>query len=120
MDGFVNRLIRLFPNLRKHECYAGETGGFLLELRKGTELAHVMEHLILEMLKCACGSRSKFTGWTRKKGKRYVIHFQAPDASMARCAAANAIKVIDSIIEGERLNSKAIIRDIRNSREVID
>jgi cyanophycin synthetase len=118
INGFAGRLVRMFPGLRTHECYAGETGGFLQELRHGTDLAHVMEHLILEMLKIACGKRSRFTGWTRKKGKNYVIHFQAPDGSMGRCAAFNAVKVIENIIHGKRVTTKTVIRCIRDSREV--
>jgi cyanophycin synthetase len=118
LDGFAGKLVRMFPGLKKHECYAGETGGFVQELRKGTDLAHVMEHLILEMLKTACGRRRRFTGWTRKKGKTYVIHFQAPDGSMGRCAAWNALEVIECIIHGKRVKKQDVIRCIKRSREV--
>jgi cyanophycin synthetase len=118
LDGFAARLLRKFPGLRRHECYAGEAGGFVQELRQGTDLAHVMEHLILEMLKIACGQRRRFSGWTRKKGKNYVIHFQAPDGSMGKCAALNALEVIDHTILRKRIKKKNMIRCIRNSREV--
>jgi cyanophycin synthetase len=118
IDGFAGRLVRVFPGLRKHECYAGETGGFLRELKKGTDLAHVMEHLILEMLKTACGQRKRFTGWTRKKGKNYVIHFQAPDGSMGKCAARKALEVIERIIQGKRIYRQNVIQCIKDSREV--
>jgi cyanophycin synthetase len=116
--GFAGKLIRMFPGLRRHECYAGERGGFVQELRHGTDLAHVMEHLILEMLKMACGRRRRFTGWTRKKGRNYVIHFQAPDGTMGRCAASNALEVIENIIKGKRVRKQDVIRHIRGSREV--
>jgi cyanophycin synthetase len=118
LDGFAGRLVRMFPGLRKHECYAGEAGGFIQEMKRGTDLAHVMEHLILEMLKIACAQRRRFTGWTRKKGKNYVIHFQAPDGSMGRCAASNALEVIDKTIQGKRVNRQNLIRCIQGSREV--
>jgi cyanophycin synthetase len=117
IKGFANRLIRIFPGLRRHECYAGEQGGFVHELRHGTDLAHVMEHLILEMLKMACGGRRRFTGWTRKKGRNYVIHFQAPDGSMGKCAASNALELIEDVIEGNRVRKQDVIRCIRDSRE---
>jgi cyanophycin synthetase len=118
MDGFATRLLRTLPTLRSHECYAGESGGFVRELRKGTDLAHVMEHVILELLKMATGCRRRFTGWTRKKARTHVIHFQVPDSSMGRCAAVAAIRLIEDIIEGKRISKQSIIRDIRNSREV--
>jgi cyanophycin synthetase len=117
IDGFPAKLLRMFPALRAHECYAGETGGFVAELKKGTDLAHVMEHLILELLKSALRPHRRFTGWTRKKGKNYVIHFQAPDGPVGRCAALSSIKVIESILGGKRVNKRAIIRKIRESKE---
>jgi cyanophycin synthetase len=118
LNGFAARLVRLFPGLRKHECYAGEAGGFIMEMKCGTDLAHVMEHLTLEMLKVACGRRRRFTGWTRKKGKTYVIHFQAPDGSMGRCAATSALEVIEKVLCGKSVDKQGLLRGIRASREV--
>ena len=118
MDGFVAKLLKVLPSLRCHECYAGESGGFVRELRKGTDLAHVMEHVTLELLKVATGNRRRFTGWTRKKARTHVIHFQVPDGSMGRCAAESAARLIEDIIDGKRISKQAILKDIRNSREV--
>jgi cyanophycin synthetase len=118
LNGFPGKLLRMFPALRKHECYAGEAGGFALELKKGTDLAHVMEHLTLELLKTAAGSGRKFSGWTRRRGSRHIIHFQTPDSSMGHCAIMCAKTIIESIIEGRRVDKKSIIRSIRDSKEV--
>lgn len=117
ISGFRTKLLRLFPSLRKHECYASEVGGFVRELDRGTDLAHVMEHIILELLKMASRSRRRFTGWTRKKSKNHVIHFQAPDAHAAREAALGAIEVIEGIIGGNRVNAQMLIKEIRNSKD---
>jgi cyanophycin synthetase len=119
INGFPRKLVRMFPGLRRHECYAGECGGFEMELKKGTDLAHVMEHLILEMLRTAVRPPKKFSGWTRKRGKSHVIHFQAPDSSMGRCAAVSAKTVIESIIEGKKVSKRSIIKSIRDAKEVI-
>jgi cyanophycin synthetase len=117
LDGFVPGLLEMFPALRKHECYAGEAGGFVRELKLGTDLAHVMEHLILEMLKIASKTRRRFSGWTRKKGKHYVIHFQAPDGATGQCAARSAVTVIEGILAGRKLSKRALIREIRTTTE---
>jgi len=114
LNGFTRKLVRLFPELRAHECYASEVGGFLKEMEKGTDLAHVMEHLILEMLKMASRSHRRFTGWTRRKSKNHVIHFQAPGAQAARRAAAGAIEIIEGVIAGERVDARLIIGEIRD------
>jgi cyanophycin synthetase len=117
LGGFRRKLLRLMPTLAKHECYAGEAGGFVEELDKGTDLAHVMEHVILELLKLASGPRARFSGWTRKRSKHYVIHFQAPSAKAAMRAAVGAIEVIEGIISGNGVDSQALVKEIRNSKD---
>jgi cyanophycin synthetase len=117
LDGFSSKLVRAFPALRKHECFHGEAGGFVRELRAGTDLAHVMEHLILELLKMSSRSHRRLSGWTRKQGSNYVIHFQAPDAAKGRMAATGALKIIDGLLSGKRINKVAIIRSIRDAKE---
>jgi len=113
MAGFTRKLLRQLPTLRQHECYAGEAGGFVKELERGTDLAHVMEHVILELLKLAAGSRRCFSGWTRKKVKNHVIHFQAPDARSAREAAAGAIGFIEDVIAGRPADARGVVAGIR-------
>ena len=113
--GFKTRLLRTLPSLRQHECYAGEIGGFAEELSRGTDLAHVMEHVTLELLKLAAGSGKRFTGWTRKKSRNHVIHFQAPSAQAARKATAGAIQIIEGLIAGSRVDARAIVKDIREA-----
>ena len=117
LDGFVPKLLRMFPGMRQHECYAGEAGGFVRELKLGTDLAHVMEHLILELLKVATRSRRRFSGWTRKKGKHYVIHFQAPNGATGHCVARCALRAIQDILEGRDLSKRSLIQEIRTSVE---
>jgi len=118
LRGFKMKLLRLFPSLKKHECYASEVGGFVKELETGTDLAHVMEHVILELLKMASSSRRRFTGWTRKKSKNHVIHFQAPDAHAARRATLGAVEVIEAVIAGRVIDPRALVKGIRKSSRV--
>ncbi|WP_277668411.1 cyanophycin synthetase [Caproiciproducens galactitolivorans] len=49
IEGFHDRLLKAFPGLRKNCCSLGYEGGFLKRLKEGTYLAHVLEHVILEM-----------------------------------------------------------------------
>ena len=118
VKGFTGRLLRLFPSLGKHECCAGEAGGFVEELKKGTDFAHVMEHLIIEMLKVTCRRGTRLSGWTRKKSKNYVIHFQAPDSSAGRRAALSAKKVVEGILEGKPLRRTSILRELKQAKGV--
>lgn len=49
MPGFNDRLMTWMPTLIEHRCSIGERGGFFERLRRGTYLAHILEHLTLEV-----------------------------------------------------------------------
>ena len=47
--GFNDRLMAWLPSLIEHRCSVGERGGFFQRLRRGTYLAHILEHTVLEL-----------------------------------------------------------------------
>ncbi len=47
--GFVQRLITWLPGLQEHRCSRGRAGGFIERLHEGTYLAHIFEHVMLEL-----------------------------------------------------------------------
>src|SRR3954469_20814326 len=47
--GFVERLTAWLPGITTHECGLGRPGGFVERLRGGTYLAHIVEHITLEL-----------------------------------------------------------------------
>ncbi|MHB8626835.1 MAG: cyanophycin synthetase [Aggregatilineales bacterium] len=47
--GFVERLTEWLPGLHKHECSVGRPGGFVERLQRGTYLAHITEHITIEL-----------------------------------------------------------------------
>ena len=55
IPGFVDRLLDVLPSLGTHFCSPGVPGGFLLRLREGTWMGHVLEHIVIELLEAAGG-----------------------------------------------------------------
>ncbi len=49
MPGFNGRLMAMLPTMIEHHCNAGERGGFFQRLRRGTYLAHILEHVAIEL-----------------------------------------------------------------------
>ncbi len=49
MPGFNDRLMAWLPGMVEHRCSPGERGGFFIRLRRGTYLAHILEHVTLEL-----------------------------------------------------------------------
>ena len=49
IQGFNERLMNWLPSLIEHRCSIGERGGFFERLRRGTYMAHILEHVTLEL-----------------------------------------------------------------------
>ncbi len=49
MPGFNDRVMGWLPTMIEHRCSIGERGGFFERLRRGTYLAHILEHVTLEL-----------------------------------------------------------------------
>ncbi|MEG6585211.1 cyanophycin synthetase [Dendrosporobacter sp. 1207_IL3150] len=47
--GFIQRLLALLPGLQEHKCSRNKIGGFVERLNEGTYLAHIFEHVMLEV-----------------------------------------------------------------------
>ncbi|MES3037046.1 MAG: cyanophycin synthetase, partial [Bdellovibrionota bacterium] len=63
---FNKKLVSLFPGLQLHTCSPGYVGGFLERLSRGTYMAHITEHIALE-LSSLCGigvtyGKSRYAG----------------------------------------------------------
>src|SRR6476646_4780149 len=74
IPGFYQRLTSLIPSLETHLCRKGVPGGFLHRLKEGTLIAHVVEHVALELQSLA-GSDATYgrTVETEKKGIYHVV-----------------------------------------------
>lgn len=100
---FHDALHQTIASLQEHKCLKGETGGFLSEVREGTNFAHVIEHVILELIHLSDPSKDRYTGWTRKTLKdKYIIHYGAPDFLTGRVAAVLGVNIVKRLINGEK------------------
>ena len=88
LPGLYERLVAWLPGLVEHRCGVGEHGGFLLRLREGTWVGHILEHVVLELQNLA-GMRTGF-GKTRSTGVTgvYKMAFRTRDAQVGRAALA--------------------------------
>jgi cyanophycin synthetase len=81
--GFAERLTALLPGLEAHHCAAGQPGGFLAALAKGTYFGHVTEHVMLELSELA--GRPVNLGRTMWAGAdgRYDVMTECPEEEPA-------------------------------------
>ncbi|MGZ9159334.1 MAG: cyanophycin synthetase family protein, partial [Nitrospira sp.] len=53
LPGFSDHLLKLFPGLAEHGCSSRRPGGFVERLQRGTYLAHIIEHVAIELSESA-------------------------------------------------------------------
>lgn len=98
IGGLNEKILNAFPGLKTNHCGYGYEGGFLEKLNQGTYLAHVVEHVILEMQFMA-GYDVRF-GKTRYmgSGSRYYIVYEFENEVCGLECGKAAVFILDRFI----------------------
>jgi len=116
--GFAGHLEKQIPTLAKHKCMPGEEYGFITEVKKGTNFAHVAEHILLELINLSQPNNDSFKGWTRKVNNDiYLIHYSAPDFITARIAAIISIYLVKKLLNSQEIEIKKYVDILQNPVE---
>lgn len=117
IEGFDDRIQRMFPSMIAHRCSENTEGGFFLRVREGTWMGHVIEHIALEIQTLAgmdCGF-----GRTRSTSTRgiYNVVFSYMEEKVGVYAAKAAVRIAEALISGEAYDVDADIQTMREMRE---
>jgi len=102
LDGFTDRLVAALPRLEAHGCSLRRPGGFLVRLREGTWIGHVVEHVALELQTMAGTPVSR--GKTRSvKGRPgvYNVMYAYDDEAVGLAAGRMALELVSSLLPGK-------------------
>jgi cyanophycin synthetase len=103
LDGFTDRLLELIPTLKEHGCSYGTPGGFVRQMREGTWIAHVAEHVAIE-LQCLAGTSVTY-GKTRQARKEpagvYNVVYSFNEERVGLLAGWLALRVVNSLLPPE-------------------
>ena len=115
IDGFGERLEKMFPSMHSHRCSVGKAGGFFQRVKEGTWMGHVIEHIALEIQTLAgmdCGF-----GRTRGYGVEgvYFVVFNHMVGRVGRYAAKASFRIAEALISGEEYD---LAEDILNMKEI--
>lgn len=101
IPGFHEKLLRAFPGLAKNKCSLGYEGGFLQRLKEGTYLAHVLEHVILEM-QSMLGYDVRYgkTRQYRSPSEYYLVYEYQNKVCGLECGKA-AVFLLNCFLNGE-------------------
>ncbi len=99
--GAVERFLSWLPGLQTHECSLGHPGGFIERMRRGTYLAHICEHVALE-LQNVMGFNVTF-GRARQTAERgvYTVVVAFQEEEPARAAFETALRLSLAALEDE-------------------
>lgn len=113
IEDFNEALIGLLPGLKKHHCCRGHEGGFVERLKEGTYLAHVMEHIAIE-LQVMLDYDIKF-GKTRESNKKgvYNIIFGYENEYAGLESGRLAVEIVEGILAGELPDISARLREAK-------
>lgn len=98
---FNDKLLDLFPGLKKHCCSLGYEGGFVERLFEGTYIGHVTEHLVLELQSIL--GYEVYYGKTRlisEPSLYYIVYEYANEKCAIECGK-NAVTIVSSLTEGK-------------------
>ncbi len=117
IDGFRERIEKMFPTMIEHRCSEGVRGGFFSRIDKGTWMGHVIEHIALEIQTLA-GMETGF-GRTRetKTPGIYNVVFSYTEENVGLFAAESAVAIADALIKGTAYDLQADIKKMREIRE---
>lgn len=102
IPGFIEALLAAVPTLNTHRCSPGYVGGFVERLRGGTYMAHIVEHLTLE-LQCLAGTPVGFGRARMVAGRprHYRVIFAYVAESVAEGALNLAIELVTALSAGK-------------------
>lgn len=108
IPGFYERLTGWLPTLVEHRCDTGERGGFLQHMREGTGVAHILEHVTIELQNLA-GMQGGFgkTHGTPVRGV-YQVVVRSRNEQVSRAALHAARDLILAAIHNQSYDMAAI------------
>lgn len=121
ISGFNELLLEHMPSLIEHKCAKGYRGGFVDRLKEGTYLAHVLEHMCIE-IQNLLGYNVAF-GKARQLGDEstiYSVIFEYRSKTIGYEALQAAIDLVNEITKGSRINFADRLDYIRSKAAKMD
>ncbi len=111
---FTERLLSLLPSLAEHCCSEGVRGGFVKRLKEGTYPAHILEHIVLELM-AMLGDDVRYGKTREVEGGIYriVVGIIHPQTAILCMTAARTI--LTALYRGEDVRIDDYLAALRHS-----
>jgi cyanophycin synthetase len=113
LPGFNERLMGWLPTMIEHRCSIGHRGGFFERLRRGTYLAHILEHVAIELQSLA-GDEVGF-GRTRETSEDgvYKVALEYLEEEVGRRTLALARDLCLAAVHDRSFDVAATVKELR-------
>jgi cyanophycin synthetase len=113
IPGFNDRLMSWLPQMIEHRCSIGQRGGFFERLRRGTYLAHILEHVSLE-LQTRTGTEMGF-GRARETSKEglFRVAIRYEDEAVGRACLETGRRLCLAAVRDQPFDVAAEIRRLQ-------
>ncbi|MFQ4142071.1 cyanophycin synthetase [Chlorogloeopsis sp. ULAP02] len=118
IPGFYEGLVEALPSLEGHYCSPGCRGGFLMRVREGTMMGHIVEHVALELQELV-GMHVGF-GRTRETSTSgvYQVVFEYLNEEAGRYAGRAAVRLCQSIVDRGRYPKAELEQDLQDLKDL--
>lgn len=112
IENFNREITGMFPGLKNHCCSCGYEGGFLERLTEGTYLAHVTEHLVLELQNMVGYGVSFGRARLLTEPSVYYIVFEYKNEKCAVECLLSVVGIINDLISGRKPDMEGTLAHI--------
>jgi cyanophycin synthetase len=118
IPGFYEGLVEALPSLEEHLCSPGCRGGFLMRVREGTMMGHIVEHVALELQELA--EMPVGFGRTRETSTPgvYQVVFEYLEEQAGRYAGRAAVRLCQSIVEQGFYPQRELEQDLQDLKDL--
>jgi cyanophycin synthetase len=118
IPSFYEGLVEALPSLEGHYCSPGCRGGFLMRVREGTMMGHIVEHVALELQELV-GMHVGF-GRTRETSTSgvYQVVFEYLNEEAGRYAGRAAVRLCQSIVDRGRYPKAELEQDLQDLKDL--
>lgn len=117
---FNDRLLGMLPGLNRHRCSRGYAGGFRERLEEGTYLAHVFEHVAIELQNIV--GHDVWFGKARRVngGDDYYVIYEYLNEDVGLAAGYIGLELINSLLEEKNFDVHVKIAGLRDIAKKTD
>jgi cyanophycin synthetase len=112
VPGITESLVAALPGLTEHRCSVGRHGGFVTRLEQGTYMAHIVEHVALELQNMV----GYDVGYGRTRGgdadASYTVAFEYRHEQVGLRAGALGLAVVQRAFAGSLDTVQPVLREL--------